>query len=67
MRWHPGPSRFAASPLKKVTECGQRLKTVADVRHQRFRDSEQGKLREALAHLVDDVTRLAVGVASDVL
>jgi PilZ domain-containing protein len=42
-------------------------RVVWRVRHQRFRDSEQGKLREALAHLVDDVTRLAVGVASDVL
>src|SRR5208282_102314 len=30
MRWQTGPSRFAASPLKKVTECCQRLKTVAD-------------------------------------
>ena len=30
MRWQTGPSRFAASPFKKVTECSQRLKTVAD-------------------------------------
>jgi catechol 2,3-dioxygenase-like lactoylglutathione lyase family enzyme len=37
---------------------------LALVRRQSFWDSEQCKLREALARLVDDVTRLAVGVAS---
>jgi hypothetical protein len=34
------------------------------VRRQSFWDSEQCKLREALARLVDDVTRLAGGAAS---
>jgi hypothetical protein len=43
-----------------------RCEVSGGVRHQSFRDSEQGKLREALARLVDDVTRLAVGAASGV-
>ena len=54
---------FANTSLGQVRTASKDFLALI-VRRQSFWDSEQCKLREALARLVDDVTRLAVGVAS---
>jgi hypothetical protein len=57
---------FGFSWQPPLPYCHPSSPVLQDVRRQSFWDSEQCQLGEALAPLVDDVTRLAVGAASGV-